>query len=465
MALGLLNSLQDHEPVLDKGFQQVMTVLHESKHTRPTHLEFLSVDYYAARAGAVAKWTERHRHLRQHQEGEFDVDFAPLQPTGLRFTESYVMASPLRLTHIDEALLKKTVLPLHEHAQVRKPLLNMVLVRIGAQSVLGAPVGEVTALLLRETENDGTGATSAFPKALWLASADNLDEDYVVLTLAHIEQLKWLHFEPMEMMMEVPAVSFAAKSVTSPVDQPVSGDTSQRERRDGIKSEQYLMAINGVSTMRLSAPASSSIANSVFHDGREHQKPLLDEVTKALDGLVGCERTLRFRDLTQYRREFQQQQPLSPWRRMQRRSESLLLVDSEANVNGSSKAGSKASATRDSVGIQERPGSLTITRRPRELVELLKEDTDVPSVELEQTRQCPDEPQDPAASDAAKRLYIQKHPRNLTNCEGTRRMTSSDPVIDEHMKRVVISDNLRPVGMQLETELMTTRTIFKRFTR
>lgn len=469
-------------------------LLRESKQTRPTHLEFLSVDYYDSRVDAVAKWSERHKLQHQHQhEGEFDVDFEPQQPTGLRFTKSYMMAHPLKLTHIDNVLY--SALHLQEHAAVCKLLQNTVLVGIGSQSVLGAPVSEVTALL-RQTTSEGTNVTPSFPKSLWLASAENLDDDYVVLTISSLEQLRWLSFVPIEMMMEVPAVSFAAKAVSQTANQQsavtivkANDDTFQRERRDGVKFEQYLMAINGISTLRLSAPASTRtsapIANSLFHDGNKAPKPLLDDITKALDGLLNYQRTLRFRDLTQYRREFQQHQPLSPWSR-RRRPESLVMVKSEASDLSSlrdtmSRDGKGDRKTElkekesDSVASDdvERSGSVTITRRPRDLYELLMQERDATSVETElqpllqrsANQGLAMEPGD-TASDAMKRPHIKRY-RGMENCEGTRRMASSEnsPACDKNVRTVVIPDNLRSVGIQLETELMTTFTIFKSFTR
>lgn len=469
-------------------------LLRESKQTRPTHLEFLSVDYYDSRADAVAKWSERYKLQHQHQhEGEFDVNFEPQQPTGLRFTESYVIAHPLKLTHIDDLLY--SALHLQEHAAVCKLLENTVLVRIGSQSVLGAPVSEVTALL-RQTTSEDTDMTPSFPKALWLASAENLDDDYVVLTIFSLEQLKWLSFVPIEMMMEVPAVSFAAKAMSQTAKQQsaativkANDNTFQRERRDGVKSEQYLMAINGISTLRLSAPASTGtsapITNSLFHGGTESSKLLLDGVAKALDGLLNYQRTLRFRDLTQYRREFQQHQPLSPWSR-RRRLESLVMVESKASGLSSlrdtmSRDGKGDRKTElkekesDSVASDdvERSDSVTITRRPRDLYELLMQERDATSVEteLQPPLQCSAdrgramEPSDPV-SDVMKRPHIKRY-RGMENCEGTRRMASSEnsPTCDKNVRTVVIPDNLRPVGIQLETELMTTFTIFKSFTR
>lgn len=432
-----------------KPFSQVMRLLHDSKQTRPTHLEFLSVDYYEAREGAVGKWMTRQDTSGFVHEGEFDVDFEPQQPTGIRFAESYLMTNPLKLAHIEDAIFD--AVQSTDRAVMRK-LVHMVLVRVDSHSVLGAPVNEVTALM-HDVE------TSSFPKDLWLASADDLQEDYTVLTIKHAEQLKWLCFVPIEMMMEVPSVSFAAKAASAAVVKSSDG-TYQSERRDGVRAEQYLMAINGIPTLRISAASFSDEKRS-----KEVSSSLLDVVTKSLDTLLGCKRTLRFRDLKEYRREFQMHQPLSPWNRRRRQPESMVAIDSESDglvsmLNDLSLDDSKSDNIQDGdrVAIAD-DQRIKITRRPRNFFRLLMEELggqlpaqDVPVAADTKISQ---------SGDPSKRPHIKTY-CGLENCEGRRLATHAHP---GNVRKIVIPDNLRPVGVRLETELMTTYTIFKSFTR
>ncbi|DAZ99652.1 TPA: hypothetical protein N0F65_001889 [Lagenidium giganteum] len=189
----------DRRPVVDQPFSEVMRLLQETKATRPTQLDFLHVDAYVSADDAVDQWLQ-YRHNKYPTEGEFDVYFAPYQLTGIRLVESYLMTNPLKLAHVDNAIYAS--LQQSDHALVDR-LLNKVIVRIGTHSVLGAPVPEVTALLYDP---------ATFPKDIWLASADDLKEDYHVLRLTEEAQLIWFCFVPEELMMEVPAVSYAACS-------------------------------------------------------------------------------------------------------------------------------------------------------------------------------------------------------------------------------------------------------------
>ncbi|KAF1334247.1 hypothetical protein FI667_g2289, partial [Globisporangium splendens] len=443
---------KDHQPVCGKSFAEVMALLHASAHTRPTRLEFLSVDYFDAGSTAVDSWLADQQQQTTGntasagmwcapREGEFDIVFASQQPTGLRFTESYVMTNLLKLAHIDDALFNALQSP--DDRRVMRALLHTVLVRVDAHCVLGAPVNEVTALI--------------------------------------VDQLKWLCFVSIEMMMEVPCVSFAAKAAKA------AGDGSRgeqnKERRDGIRPEQYLMAINGVPTLQISA---TSFQDDGKQTSSSQQHSLLDMATQALDRLLDCQRTLRFRDLTAYRREFQLHQPLSPWHRRRRLRDPMVTTDNESDglislLNNLSledgDGGAKASAPRDDEGKAGDGDKecMTITQRPRNFLQLLIEETEekaTPASAVDLRPAAPVEATPGATSTAEsppQRPHIKRY-RGLENCEGTRLDASSGTrpttQVDKHIvQTLVISDNDRPIGMQLETELMTTLTIFKNFTR
>lgn len=327
---------------------------------------------------------------------------------GIRLSESYLMTNPLQLAHVDSAMA--SALAVWNPLAQLEDLVSTVLVRIGEHSVLGAPVKEVTQLLQDP---------ASFPKELWLARLDNLQDDYFTVTLLSEAQLVYFCFVPVEVMMEVPVVCLASRS---PIEDHTYGESSV-DRTDGVAAGQYLMAINGLPTLRLSATNRS--------DAEEKAVTLLDSIAKVLEALRGTARTLRFRDMPQYRRELQTRLPLSPWNR-NRKSAGRPSLEGKNGVAATKSRNQEAQTEGDS------SQQIQVKRRPRDFYQLLME-------ELSLEDQTSPTEMNTALEEAS--------------CEGIRRVTSPN------VRTIIIPDNLRAVGMQLETELMTTFTVFKQFIR
>lgn len=391
--------------MVGQSFAEIMHTLRNSTQTRPTQLDLLHVESGRRTADVVSEWLE-HQTAGHRLEGEFDVDFRPHQRMGIRLSETYLMTNPLQLAGVNSAMASALAVwnPL---ARV-DDLVSTVLVRIGEHSVLGAPLKDVTQLLQDPV---------SFPKELWLARLDNLHDDYYVVTLMNEAQLVYFCFVPIEVMMEVPVVCLASKS-------PIAKDTEEGQsldRSDGVAAGQYLMAINGLPTLRLSATNRP--------DAQDQAETLMDSIAKALEPLHGSARTLRFRDMPQYRREMQARLPLSPWNRILRQAGRPSL---EFPSGVAAKAKNQHASTKGESNEQ-----IQINRRPRDFYRFLLEEMH--------------------NDDQSSVATLGEMPASC--CEGVRRVTA------RNVRTIIIQDNLRPVGMQLETELMTTYTVFKQFTR
>jgi hypothetical protein len=441
----------DDAPITELSFADVMRQLHATAATRPTRLEFVSVDRFQSADGAVAKWCQRQSFAARDEddprlrEGEFEVSFAPQQPTGLRFSESYLMTTPLKLAHVETALLSALGL----RSRHRDALVNTLLVRIDCDSVLGAPVDDVLAQLYDR---------DAFPKTLWLAQVDRLQSDYQVVTLTTREQLKWFCFVPCEIMMEVAVVSYAALATTSDLETADQTEpspshrarTRSRSRSDGICEHQYLMAINGFPTLRVSASTSFSDDEKVA--AGDDDGGVVSVANASLDALLGHARTLRFRDLKAYRREFLAHAPLSPWQRRRRSRSRTNTSTSESSLarTPSAMASPMTAMELDSVFSSATPATdiaVRIEHRPQSFFQIL----------IDQAQA------DPLVSGRGDSTATKTRYRGLAHCEGVRSFT---PIASDDIKYVVVPDNRRAVGIQLETDTMASgRPVFKAFLR
>lgn len=454
----------DNVPVVDLSFPDVMKKLHATADTRPTRLEFVGVDTYETIENAVSKWQQSQCLIApsdddlRSREGEFDVGFRPQQPTGLRFSEGYIMTNPLKLAHVEPALVTASALRGRgKRERLLATLTNSILVRLHDDSVLGAPVDDVMALLYD---------VESFPKTLWLAQPERLQSNFYVVTLTSREQLMWLCFVPIELMMEVPVISYA--TVASGNDATTTPSRRRRMRSDGVREDQYLMAINGFPTLRISSGDSFSTDSET--DG------IVAEVNKALGTLLPYNRTLRFRDLKAYRREFLAHEPLSPWqrRRLKEASEAITSCSSTVgitspNSTATSPAGSSTSGTESgahSPGTEERDDlAVRIQHHPQAFAQILQcqamsqDDQLTESPQESPADNAPTEPTCVIAT-ATRRPHIKKRYEGLADCEGKRTFLRAKP---DNVKTVVIPDNRRPVGMQLETDLQSQRPVFKCF--
>ncbi|GLD95405.1 hypothetical protein PINS_up004049 [Pythium insidiosum] len=423
----------DQEDVSEEPFKDVMTRLRQPS---TTTLEFLRVERFDDVAAAVTKWRKAHRD--NEHEGEFDVTFDALQPTGLRFTEGYLMATTLKLAHVEATLLEQCS-AVSSSRQDRKrlslSLLGQLLVRVNDDAVLGEPVDDVMALLYDR---------ESFPKTLWLAQPDDSQQDLLVVTLTNCEQLKWLCFVPVEMMLEAPVVSYAALSESS---------SALGERQDGVREQQYLIAINGVPTLCVSSGSfrrSSNRGDDVTtSQGVSHVRA----ISTALERLLPRQRVLRFRDLTEYRREALAHQPLSPWQR--RSSTASSAASSPPTSSASSSSTSSPSSSSSPPYTKHVPSGstalvVTLERRPRDLRRLLLQLSESADNEAGVNS---------GGNDSLTAPQQLKRYIGIRNCEGRR--SHRDLVLDNIRVVTMPSNRSKPLGITLETDVLTHRTVFK----
>ncbi|TMW62853.1 hypothetical protein Poli38472_005471 [Pythium oligandrum] len=440
----------NEESIVDLPFSEVMKKIRVATDSRPMTLGFLQLDTFENAAVAIEKWQESQDEINRLRAGEFDVVFASHQSHGLRFTEGYAMINPLKLAHIEDPML---------HGldslgnTTESELLGSILVRINEESVLGAPSNDVMALLFDP---------ASFPKTLWLADPENAEQDYHILTLPHREHLKWLCFMPVELMMQVPVVSYAALAVDD--DGPL-----RTTRRDGVREGQYLMEINGVPTLGICVTEEHGNGGS-----NQTDNALIRVVSTALDQLTPYSRTLRFRDLTEYRRECLAQEPLSPWERRRRLQVDTAATSASPRRRVSSNASTSSYCSFSTASPHELDEALKTRvhyeRRGRDFERLLREFTDVEEDKEDATRDPTlprlhpslfSVPEATTTVATTHRRPVIKRYNGLVNCEGVR---SSCPAVPRNLKVLVIPDKLRHVGIQLETDAMTPKcVVFKHF--
>ncbi|ETW08992.1 hypothetical protein H310_01466 [Aphanomyces invadans] len=291
----VLVSIND-TPTTDMAFSDVMkhlrdTLAASSAKGLKTSLTFVPVEgSFDTAEKAVENWRRQEQSFKD--DGEFEVDFPPSQPLGFRLTESYIMAKPLCLESTSLSELT--------------PLLHHAIVQVNDHLVLGAPFQDVLQLLQD---------AASFPKQIWFWKlAPGHDRVYKVVTIASAALLQTMQLSPVDLMFEVPIVHSILPTPRSklPVTAPPSHFLCQPPiRNDGIRKEQYLMAINGIST--LTVPNADNTASA------ESSVSMLHRV---MESSLHLPRRLSFRDIELYKSEFQSKRPLSPWRRTVRSTES-----------------------------------------------------------------------------------------------------------------------------------------------
>jgi hypothetical protein len=449
----------NNEPVVKKSFDEIMKLLKKSAHSCPTQLTFLHIGSFESAEKAVETWLHDDEEQQEQQAAEFDVVFQPGQAMGIRFTEGYIMTNPLRLQHIERQALEE-IDP--SQRNTFHALLNQVIVRIGTHFVLGAPIDEVKSLLIKNSNN---------PIQIWFANPDQLNQDYYILMLQNTKLLKFFSFVPVSIMMEVPSVSFAVCNTSGSIysrDQQQYIKHDQVQRSDGIRCDQYLMAINGIPTLRITSSGTDNDndddkVTQKLQIPAKNQSDFMYVITKALDRLVPVERTLTFRDLEKYQKEYKAQRPLSPWKKKIPSARDTKLISSQ-NTHLYSKK------------------SLSITLKPRNFFRLLLEEhanKSISAVLMDESKTNED------LLKINEQRQIEKVSCEGKKCNKTPLLnpiskeevnTTTNNHSGDHRRRlllrhVTIPDTIRPIGMQLETNVSFCLgepfplTIFKNFIR
>ncbi|KDO16497.1 hypothetical protein SPRG_17983 [Saprolegnia parasitica CBS 223.65] len=357
-----------------------MKKLREAKGSgKPLQLTFLpkaGASFFTSTESLVEAWLrEEQAHM---DDGEFEVIFPPSQPLGFQLGESFLMVKPFVVTDVDV------------DAAWAARILGKCIVKVNDHVVIGAPVDDVRELLL---SND----LSLFPKQLALLrlSASMVsatqDDDYDIVTIPTPDWMPRFRFAQVERMLEVPTIEPFASVSDGPLLSPRMG---KERRRDGIAPGQLLIAINGLSALGIHADPTP---------GASH----VGMVTVALEKLKSEPRSLLFRDLTLYEREFRAQRPLSPWRR-------------------------RCPRPQPTGGTSAVPSStITITSAPRVLTELL-------------TSSLARAPSSTGGAPGARQTWVASR---------LRRVTIEAPSASEAL------------GLSLETDFSTKYTVFHEFER
>ncbi|RHY14138.1 hypothetical protein DYB36_004736 [Aphanomyces astaci] len=367
------------------AFSDVMQLLRDTICKRiETSLTFVTLeDSFETADTAVGNW--RRRELSCRDDGEFEVYFAPSQSLGFRLTESFLMTQPLCLVSTTRSQLM--------------PLLRCIVTNVNDHDVLGAPSNDVMHLL-----HD----PSTFPKRIWFwKMAPGHDKAYSVVTVATPALLlASMTLSPIDLMFEVPVVH---SLLPAPNGGAVAGSSTSRitykppplhHPDSRVRKDQYLMAVNGVST--LNVPHDDNTTTSV-------------STISMLHGVLEASvpRRLRFRDMDLYKREFQAQRPLSPWKRSELHQSKPTSSRPTADCLDTSDDGSEVTVEAVTTSF-----STLVSNNAAAMMGQLDDSTD------ERVRQ-------------SKR----------------------------GMRRVVLPPSTSPLGLQLETDFSSKYTVFHRYVR